>query len=369
MVDVITLVVVSAGMVYGIVHLGLTLGLRRNRFSGGKEKPFVSVIVAARNEERSLPPLLRVLGEQSYPNCEIIVVNDRSTDGTRSVVEAAQRIYPNIRCVDSALNSDDMPAKKNALRTGILQSRGEILCFTDADCLPQHQWIETLVAAFDTKTGMVAGYSPYRQPRSSVLFRFIAYEEFRGAIWAGGSIGWRKAWLCTGRNLAYRRKVFEEVGGFESIKMSVSGDDDLLMQAVRRQTKWNIRYCYDERNAVLTDPPETFSAFFNQRKRHFSAGKFFPFSQKMFFSAYHGSNLLLVVSFALLFSSDTVNVGIFGLVAKLLADSMLVFSGYFVLKPAIQIESYLFMELLYMWYNTLIGPFGFIGDFKWKESL
>jgi biofilm PGA synthesis N-glycosyltransferase PgaC len=366
--EVLTVVIAAAAFFYGSVHVGLALGLGRKRLAGGNERPFVSVIIAARNEESTIRPLLLQLRQQTYSQYEVIVVNDRSTDRTREVVEEMQLAWPGIRCIDSAQNLDAMPAKKNALRTGIEESRGEILCFTDADCLPSAKWIETLISTFDARTGMVAGYSPYREPSGSWLDRFIAYEEFRGAVWSAGSIGWNAAWLCTGRNLAYRRQVFDEVGGFDLIRMSVSGDDDLMMQSVRRKTRWSIRYCFEPENLVWTDPPSGFREFVNQRRRHFSAGEYFSIPMKLFFSFYHGSNFVLTASLLLLFTTDIRSIAVVGVIAKFLADSILVFAGFLAFRPAIRMESYPLMELLYAFYNLFIGPLGFIGGFRWKES-
>jgi len=155
---------------------------------------------------------------------------------------------------------------------------------------------------FKPEVGLVAGYSPYVIPVEkavtnrilyNMFFKFIGYEEFRAAIWSSGAIGWNLGWLCTGRSLAYRRKVYDEVDGFEKIKQSISGDDDLFLQLVRKQTKWYIRYVKSSESFVPTLPPADFKAFVEQRKRHFSASKIFSFPMMLFFFFYHFANLLL----------------------------------------------------------------------------
>ena len=231
------------------------------------EHPFVSVIVAARNEEKNVLPLLECLSRQTYATYEIIIVNDRSTDSTAQLIHDFRKNKSQITCIDIEALQDDMPSKKNALRAGIEASKGEILCFTDADCLPPPQWIEALIRSFSPEVGLVAGYSPYHAPSGlhynagileKIFFKFIAYEEYRAATWAAGSIGWNAGWLCTGRNLAYRRTVYNEVNGYERIKMSVSGDDDLFLQLVRMQTGWNIRYITVQRKFCADCSPAGF---------------------------------------------------------------------------------------------------------------
>ena len=268
---IICLLLWLAAAFYLFVHLGLITGLRRLDHSESNERPLVSIIVAARNEEKNINQLLDCLSQQTYTNCEIVIINDRSTDRTAELIANYQKNHSNIRRIDITMLQDDMPAKKNALRRGIEASKGEILSFTDADCFPMPNWIEYLVRSFRPKTGLVAGYSPYQIPNdrasgllNNLFFRFIAYEEFRAAIWAAGSIGWNLGWLCNGRNLAYRRKVYDEVNGFEQIKMSISGDDDLFLQLVRRQTNWKIDYVTTPESFVTTIPPINFFLIFHR---------------------------------------------------------------------------------------------------------
>ena len=144
-----------------------------------------------------------------YQDIEIIIVDDRSTDNTAQIIQSYKTKIPSLVCLHITSLPDDFPAKKNALRAAIQVSHGDILCFTDADCFPPPHWIEELVAGFRDDVGLLAGYSPYivEPPENKLLHRFIAYEEFRGGIWASGSIGINRGWLCTGRCLAYRRRV------------------------------------------------------------------------------------------------------------------------------------------------------------------
>ena len=374
---IIGLFLLLAAAFYLLVHFGLIAGLKRLDNFVSDEHPFVSIIVAARNEEKNIYQILRCLSQQTYLNCEIIIVNDRSSDNTARLISDFQKNYSNIKRIDITSILSDMPAKKNALRAGIEASKGEILCFTDADCFPPVRWVEELVKSFKPDVGLVAGYSPYQIPNNetsnvglfNLFFKFIGYEEFRAAIWAAGSIGWNIGWLCTGRNLAYRRKVYDEVNGFEKIKMSVSGDDDLFLQLVRKQTAWKIKYIKTMESFVPTVPPMSFWLFVEQRKRHFSAAKFFTLPMMIFFFIYHSSNILLLVS-PLLFLLNILTLPFMIIVfcSKLLGDFIL-------FKYSIRIfdvfnfhRLFILMEVLYVFYNSLIGPLGFFRKFAWKQS-
>ncbi len=372
----IEIVPLAVAAFYCIVVLSLAIGIGLLRYPPQVRKPFVSVVVAARNEQSRIEDLLRHLLAQDYPSFEIIIVNDRSNDRTGEIISRFQAGHPEIRKIDIAAPSTDMPAKKNALATGIAASSGEILCFTDADCAPPPQWISCLVSAFDLDVGLVAGYSPYveeeqLQPDSLVqriLQSFIRYEEFKGATWAAGSIGLHRAWLCTGRSIAYRRAVFDEVGGFERIKHSVSGDDDLFLQLVRQTTQWQIRYTTAPESFVPTYPPRTFRDFVRQRTRHFSAGKFFPVSLKAFFLSFHASNLALLVFFIESIVSGRPWQAFLPFSAKCVADAVLFFRASVVFQHVGFGASFWAHEILYIMYNSFLGPLGIVARIQWKPE-
>ena len=363
---------------YALAIFALIVGIRRLHQCRADRKPFVSVIVAARNEEEHIEGLLDCLIRQDYPDYEIIIVNDRSSDRTSTIVEQFQQQHPNVRRIDISSPSQDMPSKKHALAQGIAGSKGEILMFTDADCLPPSSWVSSLVQGFEKNAGLVAGYSPYSLKRqfidpkrsllTSLLHDFIQYEEFKSATWSAGSIGLNRGWLCTGRSLAYRRTVYDEVGGFENIKHSVSGDDDLFLQMVRRDTTWQIRYVTSPRSYVPTYPPPSFREFVEQRKRHFSAGKHFSFPMKLFFFLFHAANLIVLLSLlgAIVFGPSVVS--FWPYVIKCIFDSILFFTAAPVFNATRFGPLFLLMEVLVVFYNSLIGPLGFIKKFEWRPE-
>lgn len=378
-----------AALFYSIVMIGLIVGLMRlrrtSRLSSSKphsrRTPLVSIIVAARNEEKNLDRLLTQLTRQSYPEYEIIIANDRSEDRTKSIIAKWQKRDRRIKRVDIRQTPDGWAPKKHALHDAIERSKGEILCFTDADCVPPLAWVAELVQHFTLKVGVVAGYSPYDESllqnnldRSTfwrrLLHQFIRYEEFKGALWSAGSIALRKAWLCTGRNLAYRRKVFDDVGGFARIKHSASGDDDLFLQQVRRTTRWGVVYATTASTHVPTGPPADFRSFLQQRIRHFSAGKYFPFPMKLFFAPFHLTNLLILFYFVLwLIVPGLSYVFLAAFAGKLFVDLLFLFVGGLVLGKGNLNLSFVMMEILYVFYNTFIGPLGFVQQFEWKPGL
>jgi cellulose synthase/poly-beta-1,6-N-acetylglucosamine synthase-like glycosyltransferase len=363
---------------YALVILALIVGIRRLHKPSFTGKPLVSVIVAARNEESNIQVLLDCLTHQDYPEYEIIIVNDRSADRTPAIIEQSRQRNSKIHRIDITSSNPEMPSKKYALAQGIAGSKGEILVFTDADCLPPTTWLTTMVQGFERNVGLVAGYSPYSlkrkpatrepSPLTTLFLNFIRYEEFKGATWSAGSIGLNRGWLCTGRSLAYRRAVYDEVGGFEDIKYSVSGDDDLFLQMVRRKTTWQIRYVTSPGSHVPTWAPLSLRDFVEQRIRHFSAGKYFSFPMKLFFFLFHFANLMILLSLLGGIVLGPSVVSLWPYIIKCIFDSMLFLTAAPVFKETRFGPLFLLMEFLVIFYNSLIGPLGFVKKFEWKPE-
>lgn len=376
----LSLILVLSFAFYAVVMISLVVGMSRVTNGPVEVNPLVSVVVAARNEERTVRALLDSLIDQTYRPYEIVLVDDDSSDGTLTIFEEYARSNDIITVVSTKVQQGIFARKKNALTQGILASKGEILCFTDADCVPQRAWIETLVSQFDKNVGLVAGYSPYDPtllPQSekigyfrSIFYSFIHYEEIRGAVWSAAAIGLGIAWLCTGRNLAYRRELWLQVSGFSTIMQAISGDDDLFVQLVRKKTNWKIRYVVDPLSFVPTIPPSSFLDFIQQRKRHFSAGKYFTLSMKIFFFIFHLSNLILFAGLAAaILMIDRFQIGLWLFLLKILVDLVGMIRGTLLLCERQVRLQIIPMEILYLLYNTFIGPLGFLSSFSWKPNL
>ncbi|MBC8042237.1 MAG: glycosyltransferase [Rhizobacter sp.] len=258
----------------------------------GHEQKSVSVVVAARNEAGHLPSLLTALLGQRHTALEIIIVSDRSTDATDSLVSSVHD--PRVRLIRIDQLPEGLAPKKYALGRGIRASQGEIIFLTDADCTPPPEWISETLKCFDEQTGAVIGYSPYRGAlqlrREPLLSLFQRYECLRTAMLAAGAAGRGAPYMATGRNFAYRRSAFEAVQGFDRIKHLASGDDDLLLQQLVKRTKWRVKYFVASKTFVETDAQPTWTALFNQKSRHTSAAINYRWPVLLFLFLYHISN-------------------------------------------------------------------------------
>jgi len=110
--------------------------------------PLVSIIVPACNEEMTLEPALRSLLKLDYPNREIIVIDDRSTDGTFELIKKLAQEFPEIRLEQVTELPTGWLGKNHALYWGAKQARGTILLFTDADIVMEPSTLSRAVTCF-----------------------------------------------------------------------------------------------------------------------------------------------------------------------------------------------------------------------------
>jgi cellulose synthase/poly-beta-1,6-N-acetylglucosamine synthase-like glycosyltransferase len=366
----LTIAFVFLTFFYCLVILTLLIGLFRLRSGQNDHRPSVSVIIAARNEATNIDRCLTALSTQTYPadRYEIIVVDDRSSDATPEIVRRRIDQTSSIRLVQVGTTKRHICPKKNALALGIEAGSGEILLFTDADCIPRASWLETVVRSFDPDVGLVAGFSPF-EDSPGFLHRLLAVEAVVVAVLSAGSIGIGLPLACTARNLAYRRRVYETVGGFEQIGHIISGDDVLMMRQVAERTSWKIRYCPDPRASVLTHHPasDSLTDLFYRKVRHTS--KAIHYTSPIIVLAICVYLFHLLFCFAPLFSwfdllSPHLLLGVF--IAKWGIDLATMTVGIRRLGVRFRVIDLLLFELLYPLYIVVFSALGVFFKFRWK---
>ena len=166
--------------------------------------PFVSVVVPARNAERTLGECLESLLQLDYDpeRREILVVENGSTDQTGEIIDD----YP----VRALLEQRRGPSA--ARNRGVESARGEIVAFTDADCVVTKGWLRALVAGFAASdvwgvAGEIVAYPP-RTPAERYLARYKAR-------WQAPALQARRPFAVTS-NVAFRRATFDRLGLFDT---------------------------------------------------------------------------------------------------------------------------------------------------------
>ena len=281
--------VVVIQVVYYIGFFGKFAFLKPTK-QAPKNSP-VSVIICAKNEAENLKKFLPSVLAQDYPNFEVVLINDASTDETLEVIETFASEHKNIKIVDVKNIEAFWGNKKYALTLGIKASKHEHLLFTDADCKPvSKHWIQEMAACFNDEQTLVLGYGAYSKTKKSFLNKLIRFETLVTAV---NYFSFAKAgfpYMGVGRNLAYAKVEFFKANGFINHIKVRSGDDDLFVNQVA--TKNNTAICFSENSFTISEPKSTFKAWIKQKRRHISTAKYYKLNHKLLLTMLYISQFL-----------------------------------------------------------------------------
>ena len=232
-----------------------------------KETPMVSILMPAHNEGDILYNIVKEMTELNYPNYELIMINDGSSDDTGEVLRNIVAMYENVRVIDLKKNC----GKANALYLGAIASKGEILVGVDADSYLDKNALRYLVSHFINKqngerVGAVTG-NPRVRNRGTLLGR-IQLCEYASII----SLIKRtqrvlgKVMTVSGVCVAYRKKALLECGFWDRDMMT----EDIAVTWKLEKNFWDVRY--EPRALCWMLVPETIKGLWRQRKRWAEGG-------------------------------------------------------------------------------------------------
>jgi cellulose synthase/poly-beta-1,6-N-acetylglucosamine synthase-like glycosyltransferase len=242
------------------------------------EKKPVSVVICAKNEYHNLVRFLPLVLDQDYPEYEVIVVNDASDDDTFYLLRELSDKYAHLKVVNMHQNLNFYAGKKFPLSIGIKSARYPTLLLTDADCYPAGpHWIENMQSVFTDKTEIVLGYGAYL-PQPGLLNRLIRFDTLHVAMQYMSLALCRLPYMGVGRNLAYQKPLFYQVGGFMKHYKISSGDDDLFINQIANGQNTRIQPAADA--ITYSRPKQSFSSWYRQKKRHLTTGGFYKTRHK-----------------------------------------------------------------------------------------
>lgn len=279
---------VAIQVIYLIVFI-ISFSKYKNERSVTDQAP-VSVVICAHDEEANLRNLLPKLYNQQYPEYEIIVVEDRSNDGTYDLLLEETNRESKLKMVKVNHKPDNFNAKKYGLTLGIKAAKYDRILFTDADCEPNNdQWIASMAANFDDKAQFNLGFSYYTATKG-FLNKFIRFETLWTAMQYIGMALAGRPYMGVGRNLAYRKSLFISKKGFNPHLGLTGGDDDLFVN--QHATKSTTRVTLGQDALVYSHPKKTWKAFFRQKLRHLSVGKYYKSTDKIILGLFSFTHIL-----------------------------------------------------------------------------
>lgn len=189
----------------------------------------ISVVVPFYNSERYISECIESLLSQKYPmeNYEIIMVDNNSTDASADIV----RRYSQVKLV-----SEKRQGAYAARNRGLKEARGEVIAFTDPDCVPSSDWLKEIELAM-ADVGVVIG--SHQLARDSFLLSILAdYENEKKNYIFNNKI--KEAYYGHTNNMAVRKKLFDEMGLF--IERSRGADTIFVCQCIELYSSDVIRY-------------------------------------------------------------------------------------------------------------------------------
>jgi glycosyltransferase involved in cell wall biosynthesis len=210
----------------------MTTPVRTSGSTANDSPPSVSVIVAFYNSERHLAACIESLLAQEGVggDFEILLIDNRSTDSSAAIAAS----YP-----QPILLEEPTPGAYAARNAGIRRARAPLVAFTDADCVPDPNWLHSIRQGMeDPEIGMLLGHCRYPADASLALRLLGAYENAKTEYVIGRCPSQNQ--FAYANNMAVRSSVFDEVGLFEEWERAA--DSELLHRMAVRRPDLRVRY-------------------------------------------------------------------------------------------------------------------------------
>jgi biofilm PGA synthesis N-glycosyltransferase PgaC len=317
----------------------------------------ISVIVCAKNEEENLERFLPRILQQDYPEYEVVVVNDSSTDDSEQLLMSLASKFKHLRYTSIPVNDKFMRGKKLAVTIGLKSAKYDRVLLTDADCYPvSDQWIKRMASNFSSEKKIVLGYGGYER-RKGLLNILIRYETTFTAIQYLSYAIIGHPYMGVGRNLAYEKVIFFDNKGFSGHYHLLSGDDDLFVN--ENATRKNCAVEFSQESHTLSLPETTFRGWIKQKKRHISAGSHYRTGSRFRLASEWISRIILYVTGIWLCISSPWTIPVAVFFALLLSIRMVVFKlgmrrldEKYLLLPSLLFDPVLPVILGVIWFSS-----------------
>lgn len=225
----------------------------------------ISVLVAARNEEKNIERCLKSLNELEFSKeqIEIIIGDDDSDDHTAEIIKRYIADKPNFIYKKITETLPGLKGKANVLEQLSHTAKGQYFFFCDADIAVQPTWVTSMLLHFKKKTGVVVGVT--RMKKSHLLADFISMEWLYVLSTIRLAAINKIPITGMGNNMAVTREAYFAIGGYESIGFSVVEDYTLFMAIVRKGYDFDV--AFNPKILNFSEPVNSWSELLRQRKR------------------------------------------------------------------------------------------------------
>lgn len=242
------------------------------------ELPFVSVLLAARNEENTIIRCLHAFSQLDYPKdkIEFLIGNDDSQDNTKKLALDFVKNHNNFKIIDINYTLGKAAGKANVLAHLANIAKGDFFFITDSDVAVKPQWIKSMLSNFCDYVGIVSGTTTCKQGNFFENLQSLDWLHFMGYIkaFANADIS------CTsvGNNMAVRAEAYRQTGGYENIDFSITEDYKLFSEVTKRG--WGWRNILDSQSLGLATYISSLHELLHQRKRWLIGARELPWNWK-----------------------------------------------------------------------------------------
>ena len=333
----------------------------------------VSVVVAMRNEEQNIESCIASLLNQRFPKhlLQIIVVDDNSTDQTLAIARKIAAFHTHINVLERNKAPQNYPEfKKGALMYAIDQAHGRLVVATDADCHFDPEWLNTLVAFYQTHQPKLISSPVVFHPAKSVFHQLQAIEFSGLNVVGASSIQLKMPNMCNGANLCFEKEVFLEVNGYHDNHNLASGDDEFLMHKIAKIYPKKVLFLKSKQAMVRTIGQETLQDFYYQRKRWVSKTSHYHNTlYKLFLVLMYAFNLSIILNLVVgIVALNLFFVKLFGvqIVLKIVVE-WIYYQHFIRFYEQEKLLKWLpLLQLPHIVYVVLLGTIRNIGTYKWK---
>jgi glycosyltransferase involved in cell wall biosynthesis len=255
-----------------------TFSLSGKKKSKNSHHPSVSIIIPSRNYEENLRELIPTLLDQDYPDFEVVVVDDCSSDGTEWYL-AELKLQSGKLKTSRILQETDFP-NALAITIGIRAASKEWLIFLNPLCrVADKNWLKSFVEELNPETEAVFGFVKYSKPGGSMR-KFIRYENFDSFILYGSARYFGLSMPVTDMNIAYKREQFLSRRGFAAVLDSPFSENELYLNKISNRK--NSVYLLNRSTAISYVGETDWYDGMNFKKKQLLLKKKFTVGQSVF---------------------------------------------------------------------------------------
>ena len=264
---------------------------KEKQINNSKEKLPVSVILYTKNNEQIIEESFSKLINQTYPNFEVVIIDNASSDETPTILEELAVKFSNLKIVTVENNEAFWSNKKYALTLGVKAATHEHIIFTEVDSTPvSNNWLNSMAQKFSEEKEIIIGYTKYENKRFSFFGLLVRFEHLLHHILAFTNNKFGSAFNASEKNFGYTKSSFFKAKGYiNHLKIQASHSDLFLKDAT---TKSNTTYTVKPTSFMVKSLPDSFSEWFNNLQLKSFNKKYYKAKHQLIINLFSFSRVL-----------------------------------------------------------------------------